>query len=91
MSNVVGPIFISVDDQNRSNDIQRNIDAEVMIYYHLANVFSRNYIILFLTILGVYFVKQVVRLLKEAYERVKCLLKKVPIYNYVCSLPLKIS
>ena len=50
MSNVVGPIFISVDDQNRSNDIQKNIDAEVMIYCHLAIVFSRYYIIFFLTV-----------------------------------------
>eukprot|EP00250_Pteridium_aquilinum_P020458 c24820_g1_i1 orf=343-2865(-) len=46
MSDSVGPIFIAVDDQRPSQDIQRNIDAEV------------------------------VRLLKEAYERVKTLLKK---------------
>lgn len=46
MSDSVGPIFIAVDDHRPSQEIQRNIDAEV------------------------------VRLLKEAYERVKGLLKK---------------
>ncbi|KAI5070565.1 hypothetical protein GOP47_0014908 [Adiantum capillus-veneris] len=46
MSESVGPIYIAVDEQRPSQEIQRNIDAEV------------------------------VRLLKEAYERVKLLLKK---------------
>lgn len=46
MSDSVGPIFIAVDEPRPSQEIQRNIDAEV------------------------------VRLLKEAYERVKALLKK---------------
>lgn len=46
MSESVGPIFIAMDDQRPSQEIQRTIDAEV------------------------------VRLLKEAYERVKALLKK---------------
>jgi hypothetical protein len=45
MSNIVGPVYISVEEQQQSPEMQRTIDLEVICIPHFfVNEFSRNQI-----------------------------------------------
>ncbi|KAG9128751.1 hypothetical protein Leryth_021729, partial [Lithospermum erythrorhizon] len=74
MSDEIGPVHIK---ERPGSDMQSRIDAEVCLRYLSYLIHDIYVIYLYLSHLICCFLTQVVRLLREAYDRVKALLKKV--------------